>query len=66
MNTQELRKQDTKELEKSVVALKKQLSDIRFKLSGNQMKNVKEVSNIKKKIARMLTIIKESTLKKVV
>ncbi len=63
MKTAELRKKNTKELEKSVVDLKKKLSDIRFKFSSNQMKNVKELSNIKKEIARSLTIINEFTNK---
>ncbi|HLD70301.1 MAG TPA: 50S ribosomal protein L29 [Negativicutes bacterium] len=60
MKTEELRKKPAKELEKSVMELKKKLSDIRFKFSSNQMKNVKEISNIKKEIARSLTIIKEN------
>ena len=64
MKTAELRKKDTKELEKSVRDLKKKLSDIRFKFSANQLKNVKEISNIKKEIARSLTIIKEANIKK--
>lgn len=64
MNTiQDLRKKDSKELTKNIQELKKRLSDIRFKFSANQVKNVKEISNTKKEIARMLTIIKESTKK---
>ncbi len=61
MKTAELRKKGIKELEKSVTELKKKLSDSRFKFSGNQLKNVKEISNIKKEIARSLTIISEKT-----
>lgn len=59
MHADELRKKDAKELQKSVTELKKKLSDIRFKFSANQLKNVKEISNIKKEIARSLTVIKE-------
>jgi large subunit ribosomal protein L29 len=55
----ELRKKDKKELEKSVLDLQKKLSDLRFKFSSNKLKNVKEISNIKKEIARTLTILKE-------
>lgn len=63
MNTaQDLRKKDTKELHQDVQELKKKLSDIRFNFSTNQLKNVKEISNIKKEIARMLTIMNEKTL----
>ncbi len=60
MKTEELRKKDIKELEKMIQDLRKQLSDARFKFSANQVKNVKEVSNMKKDIARILTIIKET------
>lgn len=56
----ELRKTNKQDLLKKVLELKKKLSDIRFKFSANQMKNVKEISNTRKEIARMLTIVKES------
>ncbi|MSU54233.1 MAG: 50S ribosomal protein L29 [Candidatus Staskawiczbacteria bacterium] len=59
MKNNELRKKDIKELQKSVLENTKKLSDLRFKLSSNQLKNVKEMHNTKKEIARMLTIIKE-------
>lgn len=59
MKANELRKKDTKELEKSVNELKKKLSDIRFASSSNQLKNVKEIKGMKKEIARSLTIINE-------
>ncbi len=59
MKIAELRKRDKKELEKTVQGLKKKLSDIRFKFSSNKLKNVKEINNTKKEIARILTILKE-------
>lgn len=59
MKVVELRKKDKSELEKSVKDLEKKLSDLRFKFSSGKLKNVKEISNIKKEIARSLTIIKE-------
>lgn len=58
--TAELRKTNKADLEKKVAELRKNLSDIRFKFSANQMKNVKEISNTKKEIARILTILKEA------
>jgi ribosomal protein L29 len=61
MKAIELRKKDKKELLKSVNELQKKLSDMRFKFSSNQVKNVKEAANTKKDIARMLTIINELT-----
>ncbi|MSU60493.1 MAG: 50S ribosomal protein L29 [Candidatus Staskawiczbacteria bacterium] len=60
MKTQELRKKDIKELQKSVQELQKKLSEARFRSSANQLKNVKEINGIKKEIARSLTIINET------
>ena len=60
MKTEEFRKKDISELEKMVYHLRRKLSDARFKFSANQVKNVKEVSVMKKDIARILTIIKET------
>ena len=59
MNIGELRKKNKKELEKSVLDLRKKLNDVRFKRSANQLKNVNEIRGVKKEIARMLTVIKE-------
>ena len=55
----ELRKKDKKELERSIQELTKKLSDLRFKFSSGKLKNVKEINNIKKEKARILTLIKE-------
>jgi len=59
MKTQDLRKKDKKELEKLVYDLRKKLNDIRFKFSSNKLKNTKEIKNLKRETARILTIIKE-------
>ena len=59
MKLNELRKKDKKELEATVRDLKKKLNDIRFKRSSNQLKNVNEIGNTKKEIARILTVIRE-------
>jgi len=60
MKAIEFRKKDKKELEKTVSDLRKKLSDLRFKFSSNKLKNTKEISNFKKDIARILTILKET------
>ncbi len=60
MKTVELRKKDKKELEKTVHEIRKKLSDLRFKFSSNKLKNVKEINNSKKEIARILTVLKET------
>ena len=59
MKTAELRKKDVKELDKNVQELRKKLSDLRFKFSSNKLKNVKEIKNTRKDIARINTILKE-------
>ena len=59
MKAVELRKKDKKELEKSAKELCKKLSDLRFKFSSGKLKNVKEVNESKKELARILTIIRE-------
>ena len=66
VQAEELRKKDEKELQKMVVDLKKKLSDIRFKFSSNQIKNVREISNVKKDIARILTVMEEFKKSKIV
>lgn len=58
MKAEDLRKKDKKELDTMVLELRKKLSDLRFKFSSNKLKNTKEVGNIKKEIARILTILK--------
>ncbi|MCX6720565.1 MAG: 50S ribosomal protein L29 [Candidatus Staskawiczbacteria bacterium] len=60
MKTLELRKKDRKELEKTVHELRKKLSDLRFKFSSGKLKNVKEINNSKKEMARILTILNET------
>ncbi len=59
MKINELRKKDIGELKKLVQDHTKKLSDLRFKFSSSQIKNVKEISNTKKEIAKILTIINE-------
>jgi len=60
MKTVELRKKDAKELAKNIQEITKKLSDIRFKISSGKLKNVKEVNNLKKERARILTILNEA------
>jgi large subunit ribosomal protein L29 len=59
MKAADLRKKDKKELGKNVQELRKKLSDLRFQFSSGKLKNVKEINNTKKELARILTIIKE-------
>ncbi len=61
MKAAEIRKKDKKELAIDLQNLKERLSGVRFKLAANKIKNVREIRAIKKDIARILTINKETT-----
>ena len=63
MKTEELRKRDRKELETMLEDSRKKLGDLRFRFSSNKLKNVKEILNIKKDIARILTVINQAEVK---
>lgn len=63
MTIEELRKKDSKTLEKDIQDLKKKLNDFRFRVSSNKLKNAHEVSATKKDIARMFTILNENKAK---
>jgi ribosomal protein L29 len=47
------------ELEKKLEDLRESVRDIRFKGQGAKPKNVKEAGNIKRDIARILTVLVE-------
>ncbi|OGZ35566.1 MAG: 50S ribosomal protein L29 [Candidatus Portnoybacteria bacterium RIFCSPHIGHO2_01_FULL_39_19] len=59
MKIRELRQRPRKELKENLVSLKDNLRELRFNLAGGKVKNIKEVHQTKKTIARILTLIKE-------
>lgn len=60
MQLSELRKIPKNELEKLLKENREKLRQLRFDLSAGKVKNVKEVHKIKKEIARILTLLKQS------
>jgi len=64
MKASELRRKSKEELNKTLQDLYKNLGQLRFKLSSNKVKNVREISQIKKDIARIFTIMKYKISKK--
>jgi ribosomal protein L29 len=46
-------------LEADLTAMREKLRSLRFKLHGQELKNKREVANVRKDIARTMTIIKE-------
>lgn len=55
----ELREKNTGELENLLKEKREQVRKFRFNIASKQMKNVKELKNLKKDIARILTLINE-------
>ena len=49
----------TEELEKKLADSKQELFNLRFQNAINQLENPKRISDVKKTIARILTIIQE-------
>jgi len=58
MKTQDLRKKKKEELENLLTELKNKLAKLKFDLSLGKLKNVREIRETKKDIARILTILK--------
>lgn len=54
----ELRKKSKEELQKILKDNREKLRQLRFDLSAGKVKNVKEIRNLKKEIARILTLLK--------
>ena len=54
----ELKQKSKQELQRIFDDDRKKLGQLRFGLSAGKVKNVKEVHNLKKEIARVLTLIK--------
>ncbi|OGY41685.1 MAG: 50S ribosomal protein L29 [Candidatus Buchananbacteria bacterium RBG_13_39_9] len=55
----ELKMKSAAELQKLLKANREKLGDLRFKISQSQLKNIREFRALKKKIAKILTIINE-------
>ncbi len=54
----ELRKKSKGELQKILEDNRDKLRQLRFSLSAGKVKNVKEIRNLKKEIARIMTLLK--------
>lgn len=59
MKINELRELSTAELEEKLALYKQELFNLRFQNAINQLDNPKRISDVKKTIARILTIIRE-------
>jgi ribosomal protein L29 len=59
----QLRKKSKSELRKILGRRGERLRALRFDLSGGKVKNIREIREIKKDMARILTILKETVNK---
>jgi len=59
MKTAELRQLTIQELGKKAADLRRELMNLRFQRSGQQLKNPLKLREVRRMIARILTIIKE-------
>ena len=55
---------DKSELDKKLAILRENARVIRFKAEGSKSKNVKELANLRKQIARVLTELNAKKIKK--
>ena len=63
MNAKEIRQNTLPELNKQLAKLKEELFNLRFQLAINQLENPMRIVAVKKDIARIKTIIRETEIK---
>ena len=63
MNVKEIREKNLSELNKELVELKDELFKLRFQLAINQLENPMRIVAVKKDIARIKTVIRETEIK---
>ncbi|HUV81055.1 MAG TPA: 50S ribosomal protein L29 [Patescibacteria group bacterium] len=56
----ELRKKSKEEMQKILKDDREKLKQLRFDLAAGKVKNVREIRKIKKEVARILTLLKQS------
>lgn len=59
MKATELRNMSAEELDKKLVELKQELFNLRFQHTINQLDNPHKIADVKKDIARVLTVLSE-------
>ena len=59
MKTNDIRKMSAEELDAKLKELKSELFNLRFQHAINQLENPHKIAEIKKEIARVMTILRE-------
>ncbi|MBU3923063.1 50S ribosomal protein L29 [Patescibacteria group bacterium] len=57
MKIRELRQKSDSELKRTLIDSRDKLRELRFNLAGGKVKNIKEVHQVKKDIAKILTLL---------
>ena len=63
MKAKELREMTPQELATKLVDLKGELFNLRFQLATGQLENTSQINSVKKDIARVKTILRETELR---
>lgn len=63
MKTKDLKNKKEEELIELLNDSRKKLIDLKFSLAAGKVKNVRTIKNLKKDIARILTILNEKNIK---
>ena len=63
MNVKEIREKNLSELNEQLGKLKEELFNLRFQLAINQLENPMRIVAVKKDIARIKTVIRETEIK---
>ncbi len=59
MKVKDIRRKKEPELAKDIKDLREKLRELRFNLASGKVKNIREIREVKRDIARILTIINE-------
>ena len=62
MKVEEIRKMSDEELSSELTSLKEELFKLRFQLATNQLDNPAQITQVKRDIARVMTIQREKQL----
>lgn len=61
MKIADIRKLDDAKLQENLLELKAKVRELRFSITNNQLKNLREIRKAKKSIAKILTALKEKS-----
>jgi large subunit ribosomal protein L29 len=64
VNAKQLRELSDEELDVQLVEAKRELFNLRFQLATNQLDNTARLGHVKKDIARILSVARESEIKR--